>query len=263
MKSNHIKIYSEIATILANSSTCDRAKVGAVILKNGRIVSTGYNGSLPGEPHCDNAGHLMHEGHCIRTVHAEQNAICNAAKNGITLKDCEIFVTHSPCPTCTKLIIQSGIKKVYFLTPYKFEDNPFTHIIPMVDLSAPLHKFQESLGNAAKIIAKTFFGGKMINLRKILPEVNTGYKPKRQLEKVLEEFKEVQEEIQAGNREKQLLENIDLLVASANLLYSANYTPKEIDYAIKTVTDKIYRRNKLKNPQLLGYRNVYKGGNSK
>ena len=150
MKDSHIKIYSEIIKTLAISSTCDRAKVGCIILKDGRIISTGYNGSLPGDEHCsdkkktvkinDNIhgqkideyyddNHLIQEDHCIRTIHAEQNAICNAAKNGISLDNCEMFVTHNPCSICTKLAIMSGISKIYYLNEYKINENPFNNFI--------------------------------------------------------------------------------------------------------------------------------------
>ena len=151
----HLDIHADILRNLANASTCDRAKVGCIILKDNRIVSTGYNGSLPGHEHCSskkketfekNPGgglsykvmvddnHLLVEGHCIRTVHAEQNAICNAAKNGVSLEGCTLMVTHSPCPVCTKLIIMAGIKKVYYLKPYRLDENPFKDSIPMEEV---------------------------------------------------------------------------------------------------------------------------------
>jgi len=116
------KIYKKIVKLLAESSTCDRAKVGCLILKEGRIVATGYNGSLPGYEHCDKVGHLMHEGHCVRTVHAEQNALMFMSKHGISSKGCDMIVTHMPCIVCMKLIVQSGIKRVYHIEDYR--NNP-------------------------------------------------------------------------------------------------------------------------------------------
>jgi dCMP deaminase len=76
----------------------------------------------------------MQDGHDISTIHAEQNAICNAAKNGISLKGCSAFVTHSPCQACTKLLIMCGIEKVFYLEPYRMEENPFKHKIPMEEI---------------------------------------------------------------------------------------------------------------------------------
>lgn len=113
----------EIAEKLATRSTCDRANVGAVIVNDdNRIVSTGYNGSLPGNSHCNDEGHVLRDGHCIATVHAEINAITYCAKEGIKLKGTTIYVTHFPCINCAKSIISSGIKKVYYKNAYRMDD---------------------------------------------------------------------------------------------------------------------------------------------
>jgi dCMP deaminase len=125
IKETQKELFSKLVETLGSFSTADRAQVGCIILKDGRIVSTGYNGQLPGQPH----DMIMQNGHDISTVHAEQNAICSAAKNGVSLKDCEAFVTHSPCQLCTKLLIMSGIKKVYYLKPYRIDENPFFELI--------------------------------------------------------------------------------------------------------------------------------------
>lgn len=119
------RMYTKIIQLLAESSTCDRARVGALLLKHNRIVATGYNGSLPGESHCDDEGHLIVEGHCIRTIHAEANIICFCAKHGIKTNNCVLYVTHLPCQNCTKLLLQAGIKKIYYLNEYRIQDNPF------------------------------------------------------------------------------------------------------------------------------------------
>lgn len=125
MKDRHKLLFSMLTKNLSEFSTDKRAQVGCILLKDGRVISTGYNGQLPGQPHIS----IMQNDHDISTVHAEQNAICNAAKNGISLKDCEAFVTHSPCQQCTKLLIMAGIKKVYYLEEYKTEENPFLELI--------------------------------------------------------------------------------------------------------------------------------------
>jgi len=101
--------------------TCDRGRSGCIVVRGKQIVSTGYVGSPHGFPHCDDVGHLMKEVvdedgtsrmHCVRTIHAEQNAICQAAKHGISLKDCTLYCTMEPCRVCAMLIINVGITKV-------------------------------------------------------------------------------------------------------------------------------------------------------
>jgi dCMP deaminase len=113
--------FMNIAEQVASRSTCDRKHVGAVIVRDKTILSTGYNGSLKGAPHCDEAGHDMDNGHCVRTVHAESNAVAQAAKNGVAIDNSEIYVTASPCLTCFKLITNCGIKKIYYKEFYRDE----------------------------------------------------------------------------------------------------------------------------------------------
>lgn len=122
MPSNRVSwetYFMNIATEVATRSTCDRKHVGAVIVINKNILSTGYNGSIKGLPHCDEVGHEMVDGHCIRTTHAEANAIVQAAKNGVSIDNSEIFVTASPCYNCFKLIANSGIKVIYYRELYR------------------------------------------------------------------------------------------------------------------------------------------------
>lgn len=103
-----------IARQVATRSTCDRKHVGAVVVVERRILTTGYNGSIRGLPHCDDVGHLMVDGHCVRTVHAEANAIVQAAQNGVRLHGSTIYVTASPCFNCFKLIAAAGISRIVF-----------------------------------------------------------------------------------------------------------------------------------------------------
>ena len=99
-----------IARMIGQRGTCLRAKVGCVIEKDGRILSTGYNGSSPGESHCEDVGCQMEDGHCVRTVHAEANAICFAAKHGISLNGAVLYVTGKAiCHRCEKLAKAAGI----------------------------------------------------------------------------------------------------------------------------------------------------------
>ena len=110
------------ALVIAQRSTCNRALVGSVLVKNERVIGTGYNGSVSGEPHCDDVGHQMVDGHCVRTIHAEMNTLIQCAKNGISTEGTEIFVTYFPCYNCTKCLVQAGIKKINYY--YDYHDNP-------------------------------------------------------------------------------------------------------------------------------------------
>lgn len=107
-----------IAEMVSLRSTCLRLSVGCVLTLDNRILTTGYNGSPSGLPHCTDIGCLMEEGHCIRTSHAEQNAIVQGARYGIPLRGCTVYITHFPCLTCAKLLISVGIKKLYYHTVY-------------------------------------------------------------------------------------------------------------------------------------------------
>jgi dCMP deaminase len=113
--------FIEIANTIAKRATCDRGRSGCVIARNKQILVTGYVGSPMGLPHCDDEGHLFkqvtHEdgkttNHCVRTVHAEQNAICQAAKLGIALEGATLYCRMTPCRTCAMLIINCGIIRV-------------------------------------------------------------------------------------------------------------------------------------------------------
>jgi len=105
--------------LLALRSTCTRLMVGATIVRDKRIIAGGYNGSVSGSVHCIDDGCYVIDGHCVRTVHAEANAILQCAKFGAPTENAEIYVTHFPCLQCSKQIIQSGIKKVYYAADYK------------------------------------------------------------------------------------------------------------------------------------------------
>jgi dCMP deaminase len=104
-----------ISRLLGQRGTCPRARVGCVIERDGRILSTGYNGSLPAHPHCDDIGCEMINNHCVRTIHAEANAICFAARYGISLIDAILYTTGwagGSCPNCTRLAFAAGIKEI-------------------------------------------------------------------------------------------------------------------------------------------------------
>ena len=122
--------FMKIANLVAERSTCCRAKVGAVIVKDKNILSTGYNGSPSGLPHCTDVGCLVYksitpdgsvEENCFRTIHAELNAIAQAAKHGSSINNADIYVTHTPCIHCLKVLINTGIKNIYYQREYKIE----------------------------------------------------------------------------------------------------------------------------------------------
>lgn len=115
--------FMKLAYNVSQRGTCDRAYVGCVLVnEDNRIVSTGYNGSIKGNPHCDEVGHTMRDGHCIATIHAEMNALLYCAKEGISVNGCVCYVTHFPCLNCTKSLIQAGIKKIYYANAYRVDE---------------------------------------------------------------------------------------------------------------------------------------------
>ena len=130
--------FMRIAREVAGRSTCDRKHVGAVIVRDRNILSTGYNGSISGMPHCDDVGHMMENEHCVGTIHAEANAILQAAKNGVMINGASIYVNASPCWNCFKLIANSGIRRVYYGEFYR-DERIFTVAtqvgIELIDLS--------------------------------------------------------------------------------------------------------------------------------
>ncbi|TFJ94057.1 ComE operon protein 2 [Lentibacillus salicampi] len=105
--------------LLALRSTCTRLMVGATIVRDKRIIAGGYNGSVSGGVHCIDEGCYVIDGHCVRTVHAEANALLQCAKFGVPTEGAEIYVTHFPCLQCCKQIIQAGIKTLYYAEDYK------------------------------------------------------------------------------------------------------------------------------------------------
>ena len=115
------RYFMNLALQAATRSTCPRKAVGAVIVRDRTVLSTGYNGSLRGAPHCTDVGCLMENGHCVRTVHAEANAIIQAARHGTRLEGGEIYVTASPCFNCFKLLANAGIVAIYYGEFYRDE----------------------------------------------------------------------------------------------------------------------------------------------
>ena len=123
--------FLELANAASNRATCDRGKSGCVIVRDKQVLATGYVGSPAGLPHCDDVGHLMKKviqengeisEHCVRTVHAEQNAICQAAKRGISIEGATIYTRMTPCRTCAMLLINCGIQRVVCERKYQLAE---------------------------------------------------------------------------------------------------------------------------------------------
>jgi dCMP deaminase len=115
--------FMDIAEVVSTRATCDRKRVGAVIVSdNRRILSTGYNGSVAGAPHCDEVGHEMRDGHCVRTIHAEVNAINQAARHGIRLEGGSIYINTFPCWRCFQQIANVGIRRVVYADAYRIDE---------------------------------------------------------------------------------------------------------------------------------------------
>ena len=118
MRPDWHQYFTEIALLTRSRSTCPRRQVGAVLVRDQRIIATGYNGSVKGQAHCDEVGCLMENDHCVRTVHAEHNAILQCASIGVPTVGAVLYTTDFPCFNCAKAIAQAGLKTVYYLNSY-------------------------------------------------------------------------------------------------------------------------------------------------
>ena len=123
--------FLDLAHAASKRATCNRGKSGCVIVRDKQVLATGYVGSPQGLPHCDDVGHLLKKviqedgkvtEHCLRTVHAEQNAICQAAKRGISIEGATIYQRMTPCRTCAMLLINCGIKRVVCERKYQLAE---------------------------------------------------------------------------------------------------------------------------------------------
>jgi dCMP deaminase len=106
------------ATLLSLRSTCTRLSVGAIIVRDRRVIAGGYNGAVSGDVHCIDEGCYLVDGHCVRTIHAEMNAVLQCAKLGVVTDGAEVYVTDFPCLQCTKMLLQAGIVKINYLRNY-------------------------------------------------------------------------------------------------------------------------------------------------
>ena len=110
--------FKDIVKVTATRSPCERLKVGCLIVKENRIISQGYNGFLPGCPHIS----IVRDNHEQATIHAEQNALCDCAKRGVSCNDATAYITHYPCLICTRLLIASGICEIKYIDDYKNDE---------------------------------------------------------------------------------------------------------------------------------------------
>jgi dCMP deaminase len=134
--------FMEIARQVASRATCDRKHVGALLVRDRIILSTGYNGSIRGMPHCDEVGHMMENGHCVATVHAEANAVLQAARTGVRIEASALYTTASPCWPCFKLVANAGIVRIvygeFYRDPRIFDVAARLHI-ELVSLEQAVH----------------------------------------------------------------------------------------------------------------------------
>ncbi len=110
--------FLKLAMLASERSTCPRMHCGCVLVKDKHVIATGYNGSIPGDDHCEDVGCLVVENHCVRTVHAEINALVQAAKRGNAVEGATAYVTNMPCTTCAKALVIAGIKRVVIFSDF-------------------------------------------------------------------------------------------------------------------------------------------------
>jgi len=155
--------FLKLAMLASERATCPRMHCGCVLVKDRYVLSTGYNGSLPGADHCEDVGCLVVDGHCVRTNHAEMNAICQAARHGVSVDGATAYVTNMPCTTCAKALAAAGIRRVVVFSDYHstlaerfFEESgvvldrlemPSTDIDYDLDGYSSARKFEEAAGD--------------------------------------------------------------------------------------------------------------------
>ncbi len=118
MRQSWDEYFLMLARDVSTRATCDRLHAGCVIVRDKRILATGYNGSLPSADHCDDVGHLMIDGHCVATIHAETNAVANAARAGVSTMNSTAYVTATPCWNCVKNLVAAGVKEIVYEEHY-------------------------------------------------------------------------------------------------------------------------------------------------
>ncbi len=115
---NWDEYFLKLAMLASERATCPRMHCGCVLVKNKNVIATGYNGSIPGDEHCEEVGCLVVDNHCVRTVHAEMNALVQAAKYGHAVEGATAYVTNMPCTTCAKAFIAAGVKRIVVFSDF-------------------------------------------------------------------------------------------------------------------------------------------------
>ncbi len=110
--------FLKLAMLVSERATCPRMHCGCVIVKNKQILSTGYNGSIPGDEHCEDVGCMIVDNHCVRTIHAEMNALLQCALHGVSTQGATAYITNMPCTNCAKALIAAGIKEIVIFSDY-------------------------------------------------------------------------------------------------------------------------------------------------
>ena len=110
--------FLKVAMLVSERATCPRMHCGCVLVKDKQILSTGYNGSIPGDDHCEEAGCILVDNHCIRTIHAEMNAILQCSSHGISTQGSTAYITNMPCTNCSKALITASIKEIVIFSDY-------------------------------------------------------------------------------------------------------------------------------------------------
>lgn len=113
------ELFMQVARLFGQRSTCPRGQVGAIATVDGRIVASGYVGAPPGQPHCEQVGCQMEDGHCVRTTHAEANLVSWAARQGNSLLHSSVYSTHAPCRACARLLYTAGVEMVAYAYDYQ------------------------------------------------------------------------------------------------------------------------------------------------
>ena len=127
--------FKDIVLCTANRSSCNRLHVGCILVKDNRIISQGYNGFLSGHPHTS----IVENDHEISTIHAEQNAIIDCAKRGVNCNNSIAYITHFPCIHCTKMLVQAGVKEIYYINDYKNN----IELVQKLNITIPIKKIDE------------------------------------------------------------------------------------------------------------------------
>ena len=138
------------AALLASRSTCERLSVGAVLVRDKRIIAGGYNGSVSGDVHCIDAGCELCDGHCVRTIHAEMNAMLQCARFGVSTDGAMLYVTDFPCLQCTKSLLQAGIKQINYLRNYHNDDYAM-RLIKLKDVTLRHITLKENIMEEARL----------------------------------------------------------------------------------------------------------------